>query len=533
MGDSEFVGLIEVSRAIQQCPDVRSLIATVLSLVEDTLFVDVTLIASTSEGFEAWSLDRSGTQAPGASAVDLAVAIGEQLFHAVSGTPTVGDFAFLLDGRIVIPVQNQNSPKWLVVLRAPDLRRFLPEATRRLKFVFAQADYAMLNLKRYEDMKVDHERYQRMTEDLLQSRITLEEGQRLSKTGSWRWDLDSGRIDWSAETYRIYGSDPADGPWTQDRFLAQVHPDDRPIVEQSSRAVLEGTDFVDDEYRIVLSDGRIKYLRSRAATKTVGDRLVEVVGFATDVTAEKLAQERAAALQEEAVRAARLSTVGIISASIAHDLSQPLVASLANIAAAKQWLARREPDLGEISECLDRAEANSQRARELVKSVRDIVNNKGLSPTTFDLRSLTEETRFILLDDLKKERIMLTIDCDSGPVDAYADRSKIQQVMLNLVNNAVQALRSSDVQRRAIDVALTRPSQEWFRVVVSDNGPGISQENSERLFSRMFTTKNDGMGLGLSICRSIVELHGGTLSYNPAPARGAIFAFDIPAAPNP
>jgi PAS domain S-box-containing protein len=368
-------------------------------------------------------------------------------------------------------------------------------------------------------------------EALRRSEAYLAEAQRLAHTGSWAFDPATAKsIYWSEEMFRIFGLDPQQGPPTSEVFRELVHPEDRDSVYQLMRkAALEKTEY-EHEHRIVLPDGTVRHIH--AIGHPVLDRAgntVEFVGTAVDVTERKRAEaerERLRQLERDLAHINRVSMLGELAASLAHEIKQPIAAAVTNANTSLRWLARDEPDLVEAREAIMRIVKDGTRAADIINRLRSFYE-KGAppQPELVDLNEVAREMLMLLRNDANRYTIAMRTELAPELPRVLADRVQLQQVFMNLMLNAIEAMKDTAGE-------LTIKSQSanggQLLISVSDTGVGLPADGADRIFNAFFTTKPQGTGMGLAITRSIIEAHGGRLWASANTGPGATFHFTLP-----
>jgi C4-dicarboxylate-specific signal transduction histidine kinase len=261
---------------------------------------------------------------------------------------------------------------------------------------------------------------------------------------------------------------------------------------------------------------------------TFEDDAYQGVAFVLDLTERKRSAETLHVLQMELAHAGRLATMGQLAASIAHEVNQPIGAVRNNAHAALRFLAREQPDLDEVREALERVVSETYRAGDILGGIRDQIKKAPPRKECVDLNEAIEEVIALVRGELLKNHVSVQTRLAQELSPVHGDRVQLQQVMLNLIVNAIEAMNSIEEKERELVVSTESSPAEGLLVAVGDSGPGITPEYRERIFESFVTTKEGGVGIGLSICRSIIEAHGGRLWADAHQPRGAVFRFTLP-----
>jgi PAS domain S-box-containing protein len=371
----------------------------------------------------------------------------------------------------------------------------------------------------------------RAEEKVRRSEESLLEAQRLSHMGSWRHDVASGTVIVSPEIYRIFGVQPDEDTSSAEFWLSRNHPEDQQrIQELFERCESQKTEYESD-YRIVLNDGTIKHLHAVGhPVVSQSGELIEMIGTAMDVTEHKRAEEereRLRQLETELAHINRVTMLGELASSLAHELNQPIAAATTSANACLRWLAHNPPDLERARAAATRIENDGNRAAEIIQRLRAFYKT-GAPPKRelVDLNQVAEEILALLRDEADRHSISLHTELAPHLPQIMADRVQLQQVLMNLLLNGIEAMTD-----RAGELIIRSQSAEdgLLLISVSDTGVGLPSEKLDRLFGAFYTTKPQGTGMGLAISRSIIEAHGGRLWATANAVRGATFHFTLPA----
>ncbi|MFL9922207.1 ATP-binding protein [Paraburkholderia fungorum] len=363
---------------------------------------------------------------------------------------------------------------------------------------------------------------------LRRSEAYLAEAQRLSHTGSFGWKIASGDMVWSKETYRIFGVGETVEP-TIDRVLQRVHPDDQQLVQHEIDHAAQGGQDYDYEHRLLMPDGAFKHLHVRAHRVKYQSGEEEIVGALMDVTATREAQQALHMAQAELARVTRLTALGQMSASIAHEVNQPLAAIATTAAAGLRWLTREVPEVDEARACVSHIVEEANRAANVIRSVRDLARRADPEVVPLDINAVIDETIALVKQEALNHRVTVRVQLAPELPLVRGDRIQLQQVIINLAINGVQAMATVNDRARVLTIRTEQRESDRVLVAVQDVGTGTEPGDPDRLFSAFYTTKPDGMGMGLSICRSIIDAHGGRVWASRNTGSGMTFQFTVSA----
>lgn len=368
-------------------------------------------------------------------------------------------------------------------------------------------------------------------ERVQRSEAYLLEGQRLAHTGSWAWNARTRDAFWSEEMFRILGFDPKITKPTLSEFLAKVHPDDRPRIERKAQMESAGADEdAETDFRIVLADGTIKHLHSvvRLVRNEMGE-VTEVVGTTMDVTERKQAEEERERLrhtQAELAHVTRVTTMGELTASLAHEINQPIAAAITNSNTCLRWLTRDPPDVEEARQAASRIVKDATRAADIIRRIRLLFQKGAPQQELVDVNAVIREMTVLLRNAATQYSIPIRTQTAENLPPVKADRVQLQQVFMNLMLNGIEAMKDMHPPGELTIKSQTENGELLFSV--SDTGVGLPTEQADQIVNPFFTTKPDGTGMGLAISRSIVEVHGGRLWATANSGPGTTFHFTLP-----
>ena len=383
------------------------------------------------------------------------------------------------------------------------------------------------NVVKWYGTGYDIEDRKRAEDALRRSKAQLTHAQSLSKTGSVGFKVATGEIVWSDEAARIYGYESDTKP-SVELVLQRVHPDDIAIVQREIDRARQGEQEFDFELRLMMPDGTIKYVYALAHLLKDGGS-DEIVGALMDITAAKQAQDALSKAQAELAHVTRVTSLGELAASIAHEVNQPLSAIVTNGAAGLRWLDRESPVLDEVRSSLESIIGDAKRASEVIHKIRSFSKKTNPEMTQPHINDVVDEAVSLIKREAFDHRVTMRLQLASGLPSVRGDRIQLQQVIFNLAINGVQAMTMVADRPRVLFIRTQLLEPDQVLVAVEDGGVGIEPENLNRLFSAFYTTKPNGLGMGLSICRSIIEAHGGRVWASRNADRGMIFQFTISA----
>ena len=391
----------------------------------------------------------------------------------------------------------------------------------------------------------EHHDLSRAQEALRRSEAYLVEAQKLSHTGSFGWDTVSGKIYWSQETFRIFECDFATEP-SIEFILGRTHPEDRALVEQMVDRFKEELRDFDFQHRLLLPSGSIKYLRVVGRLSGDDPSASEFLGVVTDITEQRRSAEALQEAQAELTHVTRVTAVGQLAASIAHEINQPLAGIMTNANAGLRWLSGDLPKLDDASEAMRRIVRDANRVSNVISRVRALIKK---APTIKEQLNISEAVAEVILltrGEIQRNRISLETKLSDDLPPILGDRVQLQQVVLNLLINAIDAMGAVGEGSRNLIIsseqvaAIPSESKEcegheqeslpvnWILVSVKDSGPGLDPKALDRLFEAFYTTKEHGLGMGLAISHSIIEVHSGRLWATANAPQGAVFQFALP-----
>lgn len=363
--------------------------------------------------------------------------------------------------------------------------------------------------------------------DLRRSEAFLSEAQRLSSIGSFSWRLATDEITWSEQLYRIYELETG-MPVTLELIRTRVHPEDLTLYEKMVEQARDGGGDFEWHYRLMMPDGTIKYLHAVAHATRDHDGEIEYIAAVQDVTERRLSEEALGRLRSELAHVSRVAMLGALTASIAHEVNQPLAGIITNASTCLRMLGADPPNLDGARETVRRTIRDGHRAADVITRLRALFSRKGAPIELVDLNEATREVIALVQSEFQQSGIIMRTELRDDLPAITGDRIQLQQVIQNLLRNALDAMSGVEDRPRRLVIRTEREEGEQVRLSVEDSGVGLDTQGVERLFNAFYTTKSDGMGIGLSVSRSIIERHQGRLWAEPNNGHGATFSFSIP-----
>lgn len=353
---------------------------------------------------------------------------------------------------------------------------------------------------------------------------------RAAALGFWTWDVRRDVI-WASANARVIIGVADDEPLDLPRFLNLVHPEHRRAVRSAIETALAGTGDYQAEYRVLLPDGRTRWIAAHGRTEFAAKHKPEFMsGAVVDITERRHSELELQQLRSQLTHAGRVSVMGQLAAAMAHELNQPLGAILSNAEAAELFLQQNPPALDELRDILVDIRNDDERAGEIIRRMRSLLRRQEMERHPRSINSLIRDVLRLVSADAALRRVAVTLELAPNLPLIEGDQIHLQQVLLNLILNAMEAIDKHPNGIRRVVVQTRCPTDRAVEISVADSGPGIEPGNLPHLFDAFFTTKPNGMGMGLAICQQIAEAHSGKIRAENQPEGGAIFRFTLPAA---
>jgi PAS domain S-box-containing protein len=369
----------------------------------------------------------------------------------------------------------------------------------------------------------------KIEEELKMKKQSLAEAQRIAHLGNWDWNIVTNELYWSDEIYRIFGLAPQEFGATYEAFLDTVHPDDRALVERSVDEALQDNKPYSIDHRIVLPDGSIRIVHEQAEVmRDDSGQAIQMAGTVHDITEQKKAEEDRRQLREELTHVSRVTTIGTLAGALAHEINQPLTAIMSNTQAALRFLNTEKPNLDELREILSDIVDDTARSSDVIHQLRDFMKKGEIEATPLDINETIQEVINLTQRDAESRNIAIKLHTGKNLPEAIGDKVQLQQVILNLVINGFDSMMYQEVGSRELVIRTNLDKDNKIHVAVCDKGIGIEEKKLEEIFEPFVSTKPEGMGLGLSINRYIINAHNGHMWATNNPDHGATVHFTLP-----
>ncbi|HIJ41731.1 MAG TPA: PAS domain-containing protein [Deltaproteobacteria bacterium] len=367
----------------------------------------------------------------------------------------------------------------------------------------------------------------RADHELRESEARLTLATNAAEAGLWIMDLETSGV-WVSEKTRELFHFTLDEKVTYESFFKAIHLDDHKQVRQAVQHTLQSGEKLKCDYRIILPDGSIRWIVAHGQ-RYPDTNPVRLMGVSIDIT-DRLESEAEARQQwEQLAHVARIGIMGELTSSLAHEINQPLTAIQSNAEAAQRFLSGSEPDTDEVREILEDIIRDNTRASDIIRKIRAMLKREPIPFAVLDLNDLIHDVLSLLRADSLLRELVVTPEFSKGLPPVSADRIQIQQVIINLILNGAAAMKHVPSARRKLNIKTAIQENGTVKVSVADFGSGIEENAIERLFEPFYTTKPEGLGMGLAISRTIIKAHGGSMEASNNPEGGATFAFTLPA----
>jgi signal transduction histidine kinase len=415
--------------------------------------------------------------------------------------------------QLCLPLIHQERTIGILYLESKRKETFTPKLVSVMSMLASQAAVSFESAQLFEALR--------------ETNMWMVKGQQIGRMGSYRWNTRTLLSRASRECYRIFDIDLDVNPVPFEVFKSRIHPDDFPALEQTLAAAISTKSPFSHEYRVIHRNGTTLDVVAVGQFDPGPTGDIELEGIISDMTDRKAAEQALMEARSELARAIRLASLGELAGSIVHEINQPLTGIIMSAEACLRWLARNPAEPCEARKSAMRVIEEGRRASDIVTGLRCLVRDAQLRFSAVQINDAVEEILLLLKRDLERSGVTLRTDFDRSIPDVEGDRVQLQQVALNLVRNAIDAMADVKERARVLTVS-SKVANGHVSVAIADTGVGIECASTERLFDALYTTKAEGLGLGLSICRKIISVHGGRLWVTENTTYGVTFAFTLP-----
>ncbi len=404
---------------------------------------------------------------------------------------------------------------------------FTSNRTTVLELLAGQAAISLETARLYAELVEENTRRREIEAALLTSQATLALGQRISHSGSFRWQPSTGDAVWTDDLFAVWGLPITESPPALEALIPLIHPEDlQGFLAKLNHAVRTSSVF-QMAFRLMSAEGLIRHLELLG--EPAGEDIF--VGVATDVTERKATEAALRKARTELGKVSQATIMGELAASIAHEINQPLASIVSNASASLRWLDRPTPVVAEAMSGLGDIVNDSKRAAEIVRALQSLARQAPPRHQPLQIDDVIRQVVTLTATEIEQHHVLLYKAFNGPNLGVNGDAVQLQQVILNLIMNAVEAMGTVTDKPRRLSISCDSVADRYVVVCVQDNGSGIDEQHAGRVFDAFFTTKEKGMGMGLAICRSIIDAHGGTLRACNARSGGAMFVFTLPVAP--
>ncbi len=377
------------------------------------------------------------------------------------------------------------------------------------------------------ELSLDLSRASKLSAELEESRQRMELACRAAKLEMWEWDVLNDEIWVTRATDRLMGFDVSK-PIKFDQYLNTVHHDDQEVIRETMFHAMQENEDLQLAFRIVNQDDQVRWLSASGKVEYGPNGQPRIIrGVSQDITEVKAAETKLQERSDELAHISRISSLGQLSSALAHEINQPLGAILRDTDVAELLLKQRPSNLDELGAIVKDIRADSHRAITVISRMRSLLQRHELKFEALAVAELINQTSQILFSELRAQRTELLVEIPKKLPPVYGDRTHLQQVILNLVLNSLQAFDESTSENRKVFIRVSQTADGMIEIVVSDNGPGVDPEKLPLLFDPFFTTKKDGLGVGLAISKTIIESHGGKITAEKSPHGGVEVRFTL------